>query len=140
VPIPYPDPTKIPPVVSARLVRARPGWHACAAEDIISNLGGWLAQFEPRQCLQRAHQSRVVAGPAAVGGADVEQLLTTGRVGQADAIAVAADECDVMELMSTTILPDVRPAATPSAPNSTRSTSGVSGTMRIMISAAVATA
>ncbi len=45
-----------------------------------------------------------------------------------------------IELMSTTILPGVRPTATPSAPKSARSTSGVSGTMRIIISAAAATA
>ena len=44
-----------------------------------------------------------------------------------------------IELMSTTILPRVSPSATPFAPNSTFSTSGVSGTMVMMMSAFCAT-
>ena len=44
-----------------------------------------------------------------------------------------------IELMSTTILPPDRPSATPSLPNRTFSTSGVSGTMMMMISAFSAT-
>src|SRR5450830_1351312 len=44
-----------------------------------------------------------------------------------------------MELMSTTTLPDERPAATPSASNSTASTWGVSGTITMMMSARLAT-
>ena len=44
-----------------------------------------------------------------------------------------------MELMSTTILPGLKPSATPLTPNSTFSTSGVSGTMVKMISALCAT-
>ncbi len=39
-----------------------------------------------------------------------------------------------IELMSTTILPGFKPAATPSGPNSTASTSGVSGTIRMITS------
>ena len=45
-----------------------------------------------------------------------------------------------IELMSMTSLPLLNPSATPSLPNSTASTSGVSGTMRMMTSAASATA
>ena len=41
--------------------------------------------------------------------------------------------------MSTTILPDESPSATPSGPKSTSSTSGVSGTMVMMTSAPRAT-
>ncbi len=44
-----------------------------------------------------------------------------------------------IELMSTTVLPFDRPAATPSSPNSTASTSGVSGTIRKTMSACLAT-
>ncbi len=44
-----------------------------------------------------------------------------------------------IELMSTTILPCDRPSATPSSPNSTASTCGVSGTMMMMMSALLAT-
>lgn len=43
-----------------------------------------------------------------------------------------------IELMSTTTLPGDSPLAIPSAENSTSSTSGVSGTMRMTISAASA--
>ncbi len=39
-----------------------------------------------------------------------------------------------MELMSTTTLPGARPPATPFSPNSTASTSGVSGTMVMITS------
>ena len=45
-----------------------------------------------------------------------------------------------MEDMSITSLPWDRPSATPPSPNSTWPTSGVSGTMTMMISAACATA
>ena len=45
-----------------------------------------------------------------------------------------------IELMSMTSLPLLRPSATPSLPNSTASTSGVSGTIRMMTSDASATA
>jgi hypothetical protein len=45
-----------------------------------------------------------------------------------------------MLLMSTTVLPADRPAATPAWPNSTCSTSGVSGSIRKMTSAFDATA
>ena len=44
-----------------------------------------------------------------------------------------------IELQSTTVLPLARPAATPSSPNSTFSTSGVSGTMMKTMSACFAT-
>ena len=44
-----------------------------------------------------------------------------------------------MELMSTKILPGVRPAATPFSPKSTSSTLGVFGTMVMMPSVADAT-
>ena len=44
-----------------------------------------------------------------------------------------------IELMSMTILPGFRPSATPSAPNSTASTSGVSGTMTMTTSERSAT-
>ena len=44
-----------------------------------------------------------------------------------------------IELMSTTVLPLAKPAATPSLPNSTDSTSGVSGSIRNTTSAARAT-
>ena len=44
-----------------------------------------------------------------------------------------------MELMSTTVLPGEIPSATPCSPNSTASTSGVSGTIVMMMSAARAT-
>ncbi len=44
-----------------------------------------------------------------------------------------------IELMSTTILPLLRPAATPSGLNSASSTWGVSGTMVMMMSALCAT-
>ena len=45
-----------------------------------------------------------------------------------------------IELMSTTVLPAVSPAATPFSPNSTFSTSGVSGNIRKTTSACRATA
>ena len=44
-----------------------------------------------------------------------------------------------IELMSTTTLPSVSPAATPNSPNSTSSTWGVSGTMMMITSACRAT-
>jgi hypothetical protein len=45
-----------------------------------------------------------------------------------------------IELMSITVLPGVRPSATPPGPNSTASTWGVSGSIRITMSACRATA
>jgi len=45
-----------------------------------------------------------------------------------------------IELISTTVLPGFSPAAIPSALNSTSRTSGVSGTMMMITSAASATA
>jgi len=44
-----------------------------------------------------------------------------------------------IELMSTTTLPADNPSATPAAPNSTASTSGVSGSMAMITSALWAT-
>ena len=44
-----------------------------------------------------------------------------------------------MLLMSTTVLPWLRPAAMPASPNSAASTSGVSGTIVMMMSARSAT-